>query len=224
MKHNLVCAKILQIVSKPNTNSISMKLVSNQVKIQTLIQGSPPISIPNFANYMNSKMSSRAQSEKSGILGSWIQVGFRPKLGKLRQDQESWRRLGKLRQIRKVHPKDFPLRITPLHSRKKVGTWEPGSKSIFGPNQKSGGKFENLPKSRKVQTDQESSYKRLGKLEVKKKQEHKVSYRCSLPSPSQERSQVHQGLHRIPDEFQVFWKNLWSLTFLSFLCLLDCHG
>ena len=38
--------------------------------------------------------------------GSWIQVVFRPKLGKLRQDLESWRRLGKLRQIGKVHPKD----------------------------------------------------------------------------------------------------------------------
>ena len=37
---------------------------------------------------------------------SWIQVVFPPKLGKLRQDKESWRRLGKLRQIRKVHPKD----------------------------------------------------------------------------------------------------------------------
>ena len=32
----------------------------------------------------------------------------------------------------------------------------------------------------------------------KKKQEHKVSYRCSLPSPLQKRSEGYQGLHIIP--------------------------
>ena len=35
-------------------------------------------------------------------VGSWIPVDFRAKLGKLRQVQESWRRLGELRQIRKI--------------------------------------------------------------------------------------------------------------------------
>ena len=35
--------------------------------------------------------------------GSWIPVLFRPKLGNLRQDRESWRRLGKfIQKIRKV--------------------------------------------------------------------------------------------------------------------------
>ena len=49
------------------------------------------------------------------------------------------------------------------HSRKKVGTWDPGSKLFFGPNQESWGKI------RKVETNKESSSKRLGKLEVKKR-------------------------------------------------------
>ena len=33
--------------------------------------------------------------------------------------------------------------------------------------------------------------------EASKKQEHKVSYRCSLPSPLQKRSKDYKGLHRI---------------------------
>ena len=68
--------------------------------------GRSPFAFPFQGSPSPTAPSSPAQSQKSGIPGSWIPNFFWPKLGKLRQDQESWRRLGKLRQIRKVHPKD----------------------------------------------------------------------------------------------------------------------
>ena len=37
----------------------------------------------------------------------------------------------------------------------------------------------------------------VGPIGVRQKQEHKVSYRCSLPSPLQKRSKDYKGLHRI---------------------------
>ena len=91
------------------------------------------------------------QSEKSGILGSWIPVGFRPKLGKLRQDQESWARLGKLTQ--KFHK----IRKTSA----KLG-------KIIRKIRKSLAKQENLEISLGKTTGyQESSPPILGKLDVR---------------------------------------------------------
>ena len=37
----------------------------------------------------------------------------------------------------------------------------------------------------------------ISRSEIFRKQEHKVSYRCSLPSPLQKRSKDYKGLHRI---------------------------
>ena len=49
-------------------------------------------------NFIASVMHSRKKE------GTWIQVVFRAKFGKLRQDLEIWRRLGKLRQIGSHQP------------------------------------------------------------------------------------------------------------------------
>ena len=38
------------------------------------------------------------------------------------------------------------------------------------------------------------------------KQEYKVSYRCSLPSPLQRTSEDYQGLHTIPLNSRCFFK------------------
>ena len=73
------------------------------------------------------------------------------------------------------------------------------------------------------------------------KQEHKVSYRCSLPSPLQKRSKDYKGLHRIhvvlvpsdsvPPLLHFFFKlNPLIFSAASFLCFhcnawkLSCHS
>ena len=100
-----------------------------------------------------------AQSQKSGNLGTRFQVGFRPKLGKLRQDQESWQRLGKLRQIRKVHLKDKENWRWDLKKKKKK---KKRSSHILA------GKLGKLSQIRKIhwehQENWESSLGKLGKF------------------------------------------------------------
>ena len=51
---------------------------------------------------------------------------------------------------------------------------------------------------------------------LRKEQQHKVSYRCSLPSSLQERSEDCQELHRIPMNSR-FWRisQSWSLVLLQ---------
>ena len=49
-----------------------------------------------------------------------------------------------------------------------------------------------------------------GKIRREVEQEHKVSYRCSLPSPLQKRSKDYQGLHKILMNSRCFEESFFS--------------
>ena len=68
--------------------------------------------------------------------------------------------------------------------------------------------------SKKILQCSESIHMERKMLVIKKKpfkQEHKVSYRCSLPSLLQKRSKDYKGLHRSPANFELLsFLRLWE--------------